>query len=633
MRNRLGRVFSSKPVVRQNSEDIEIEKFYTNAEAARHTFSHLIQTQSLTRPLLVIHGIGGIGKSTLLRIYRLACYRRNVPVSLVDGADITTPIDLLASWSNELNEQNVMLRKFTSALSRYENLQATIKVEADKVQGNLRQVAGKIGKTTAKTAVEVLANMIPGVGPFAAALGGMGTEALLDWLPNFMSKPDLTFYLDATNELTKAFIEDLGEISINFRMVLMLDTYEQTAILDSWLCDVAKQLTNFNVLLTISGRNIPNWDRIWQGWMSRATIISLVEMSSDDVHSLVNRYYFHIRGVNPDPKQVESIVQFARGLPIAVTTVVQLWLTYDVSDFQAVKPQVVADIADRLLEGVPAPIRPIFEAAAILRYFNSESLDNLLDDPSLQGTYNELRRWPFVRTRQEGLALHDTVRDMINESLKLRVPERYKYLHKKAAEYYFCQLSKVELEERRRLLLEQLYHELKADEHTGMKLGLYAVEDSYLQYALDFGHRIFQELSTSDLVNDFSGQQDYASGLLRLGRNDFEESISFFSRALESASLPSEVVFKTKERLAYTLTLHGQLERAVEYYRQCLKLAAEGNQELWQIKAWNGIETTLRRQGYIFEAIEALNNSISTCQRLGMDASFEMAWAQDSLGL
>ena len=92
MRNRLGRVFSSKPVVRQNSEDIEIEKFYTNAEDARHTFSHLIQTQSLTRPLLVIHGIGGIVKSTLLRIYRLACYRRNVPVSLVDGADITRAI-------------------------------------------------------------------------------------------------------------------------------------------------------------------------------------------------------------------------------------------------------------------------------------------------------------------------------------------------------------------------------------------------------------------------------------------------------------------------------------------------------------------------------------------------------------
>lgn len=506
MRNRLGGLFSSKPVARQNSEDVEIEKFYTNAEIARHTFNHLIQTQSLAKSLLVIHGIGGIGKSTLLKIYRLACYRRNVPVSLVDGSDITTPIDLLTSWSNELDEQNITLRRFTSTLSRYKALQSTIKAEMEKVQGNLKQVAGKIGKTTVKTAVEVMANMIPGVGPFAAALGGMGTKALLDWLPNFLSKPDLTFYLDSTNQLTKAFVEDLVEISTHSRIILMLDTYEQVGALDNWICDVAKQLTNLNVLLTISGRNMPKWDRVWQGWMSRATIISLVEMSPDDVRALVNRYYFHLCGVNPDPKQVESIVQFARGLPIAVTTVVQLWLTYNLSDFQAIKPQVVADIADRLLEGVPPPIRPIFEAAAILRHFNSESLDNLLDDPSLRESYNELRRWPFVRTRQEGLALHDTVRDMINESLKLRAPELYKNFHRKAAEYYISQLGKVELEERRRLILEQLYHELKANEQTGMKFGLYVLEESYSQYALDFGERILQELSTPDLVNDFSGE-------------------------------------------------------------------------------------------------------------------------------
>src|SRR2546425_11606545 len=103
-------------------------------------------------------------------------------------------------------------------------------------------------------------------------------------------------------------------------------------------------------------------------------IIELKEMTPDDIGTLVHRYYAYIRSGVPDPKQVEAIVQFARGLPMVATTVVQLWVKYHLEDFQTVRPQVVADLVDRLLEGVPQQIRPAFEVAAVLRYFNVEML-------------------------------------------------------------------------------------------------------------------------------------------------------------------------------------------------------------------------------------------------------------------
>jgi hypothetical protein len=62
------------------------------------------------------------------------------------------------------------------------------------------------------------------------------------------------------------------------------------------------------------------------------------EMTPDDLSTLVYRYYAYIRNGDPDPKQVEAIVQFARGLPIVATTVVQLWVRYGAEDFQAVRP-------------------------------------------------------------------------------------------------------------------------------------------------------------------------------------------------------------------------------------------------------------------------------------------------------
>jgi len=52
-------------------------------------------------------------------------------------------------------------------------------------------------------------------------------------------------------------------------------------------------------------------------------------------------------------KKVEAIIRFARGLPMVVTSAVQLWVKYGVEDFQTVKAEIVANLVDRLMEGVP----------------------------------------------------------------------------------------------------------------------------------------------------------------------------------------------------------------------------------------------------------------------------------------
>jgi tetratricopeptide (TPR) repeat protein len=452
------------PQVRLTDEDTYLTQFYTNTEYALKGYEQLVTATNLPKRLLVIHGLGGTGKSTLLKMYLLLGRRHHVPVAGVTSEDVPSPADVLGGWADDLSRKGISLSAFQKTLNHYRAIQTKVEAEA---KGS--QLARELSKTAAKTAIDMAASAIPIVGPLIGVVGGQSADAFIDWLHSFLSKPDMNLYLDPVKRLNADFLSDLTRVATHQRLVLVIDTYEQMTALDEWMRDLARRLPQ-NVLLVIASRTVPAWERAWQGWMGKAEIIELREMTSDNLQTLVHRYYAYIRGGDPDPKQVEAIVQFARGLPIVATTVVQLWVKYGAEDFLAVRPQVVADLADRLLEGVPKKMRPAFETAAVLRYFNVDALGALLEGSDAEALYAELRLWPFIRTRQEGLAVHDTMREMINEALRVRTPERFRTLHERAIVYYETRLEKASGDERKRYTLERLYHHICADEVSGIQL-------------------------------------------------------------------------------------------------------------------------------------------------------------------
>jgi len=466
----LRRVFGHQQASQPTDEDIDLEQFYTNAEHARQIFEQLVSATNLTKRLLVIHGIGGVGKSTLLKMYALFCHKHRISVALVASEEASSPVDVLADWAGDLDHDGVVLPAFQKTLTRYRALQVKVEDESRKGHQAKSEIAGRMGKAAAKTAINMAASAIPIVGPLVGTVGGESAEAFIDWLHEFLTKPDMDLYLDPTKRLSDDFLSDLARVAApHHRIVLMTDTYERMTALDDWMRELARRLPK-NVLLVLAGRAVPAWERAWPGWMGRTETLELKEMASNDIRTLVHRYYGHIRSGDPDPQQVEAIVQFARGLPMVATTVVQLWVKYGLEEFQTVRPQVVADLVDRLLEGVPQEMRPAFEAAAVLRYFNVEILNALLESGNAETLYAELRRWPFIRSRKEGLAVHDTMREMINEGLHIRTPEHFQMLHERATRYYEVQLQKATSDEREKFASERLYHRVCSDENSGVQL-------------------------------------------------------------------------------------------------------------------------------------------------------------------
>ncbi|MFQ5630294.1 MAG: hypothetical protein ACE5I1_16105, partial [bacterium] len=112
----------------------------------------------------------------------------------------------------------------------------------------------------------------------------------------------------------ESFLEDVIQLTKKQRVVLLIDTYEQMTGVDNWIREMVMRKPA-NLFVVIAGRAPLNsdWDRYWPGWMAKAYIEELRPMTEDDLRILIRRYYSTMRGDEPVSRQVEEIVDFARG--------------------------------------------------------------------------------------------------------------------------------------------------------------------------------------------------------------------------------------------------------------------------------------------------------------------------------
>src|SRR5947209_3380776 len=106
------------------------EAYFTNVDHLQNYFRATLTAETLLKRLLIVHGVGGVGKSSLLGMFRLHCKRVGIPVALTSGDQAKSTVEVLSDWNSDLGQDGVALRAFTERLERYRAIQAKVEQQA-----------------------------------------------------------------------------------------------------------------------------------------------------------------------------------------------------------------------------------------------------------------------------------------------------------------------------------------------------------------------------------------------------------------------------------------------------------------------------------------------------------------------
>jgi hypothetical protein len=227
--------------------------------------------------------------------------------------------------------------------------------------------------------------------------------------------------LGAAVATTADAAERLG--ALGRRVALALDTYEVFRLLDAWLRVELFPLLPPNVSLVLAGRDRPlsAWF-LCSGSYGLPRNVTLGPLPEADALSLLER-----GGVAAG--RARGINRFACGHPLALRLAAVAAPAWEDAETESAPPaahRVVEELTRLYLGDVGDPLtRRALDAASVLRRTTLSLLGATLPGVEPGLAFERLRDLPFVESEQDGLHIHDLVRQAIALSLRAADPSRY----------------------------------------------------------------------------------------------------------------------------------------------------------------------------------------------------------------
>jgi DNA-binding response OmpR family regulator len=207
--------------------------------------------------------------------------------------------------------------------------------------------------------------------------------------------------------------------SLGDRVVLVLDTYEQLRLLDTWLRQELVPGLRENTRLALAGREPPV-----AAWISDfgdlLAVVPLANLAAVDAGALLRR-----EGLSG--ADALRVTRFTHGHPLALRLAASArGARPDLTVPDAAVATVVTELARVYLSGLDQPTRAVLDAACTLRRPTLSLLGALLPDIPPHDAYDMLRPLPFVELGPDGLVLHVTVREVVAALLRVNDPQAYR---------------------------------------------------------------------------------------------------------------------------------------------------------------------------------------------------------------
>ncbi|MBI3745114.1 MAG: winged helix-turn-helix domain-containing protein [Chloroflexi bacterium] len=201
------------------------------------------------------------------------------------------------------------------------------------------------------------------------------------------------------------------------RVILIVDTYELLRMLDPWFRQTFVPALPDTVRIVLSGREPP-----MSGWLSdfgglfRGIAVENLTRSGAEV--LLER-----EGL--DAAEADGVYRLARGHPLSLRLAAVALSGRSQVGLEARTVKAVVEGLTELYLGVLDPkTREALDAASVVRRPTLSLLGAMLPDTAPQDAFARLRSLPFVQLGDDGLVVHDTVREAVAALLRSADPER-----------------------------------------------------------------------------------------------------------------------------------------------------------------------------------------------------------------
>lgn len=531
-------------------------RLFTGREKERRFFASMLEGREPTR-VLVVTGMGGIGKTELLKQFQHLADERHVPWVRIDGSTAEDVPRILDEIARQLVAKDIKLEPLGRSLREYARIRAKLPAPA---RAAFTMTAEAIGGAT---------HAIPGIPPELAAGAQAASGDLAASIYDVLKPADVELYLDAPRRLTDRFVRSLSNTRRG--IVLFFDTYEKMLGLDPWLRDLALRVTDCSVWLVTAGQ--AKLDTRW----SEVSDVRELAMSSLTIREA--RFFLKCRGLT-DPTLIESIARFSYGIPLALHLAADLALDHAIHDFDQApqKQQIVNQLLQRTAAAAGPEETRMLLACAIPRSLKVPLVQHLLPDSNASAIMADLHDRPYVVYQPKGLALHDSIREFAYAKLRYENQLLFEQLQKAAVAYYDAQLA-APAEEHRELAemwleqaQERLYHTLELDEEQGCQYfnALYWQVDSRFLFAdcLNLANVFLRHPFTKDQFSRL-GRVYKAHALYDLDR--WEEAKALQQQVLEANPDPDTRSLVLGE-LGRTCTMLNQWDQARRYLEEAITL-------------------------------------------------------------
>ncbi|CQR64699.1 tetratricopeptide repeat protein [Streptomyces leeuwenhoekii] len=412
--------------------------------------------------LFHVRGVGGVGKSTLLREWQGAARRAGAVTAAVDENDVHGVQQALAELARQLAGQAGPLKEYDRAAEQYRREQETA-AEPVPADGE----ASMTSRVAAQAALGAV-SLIPGAGVVSAMANPDAAAQGLDRLRAGARARGRRARSGDAAGVSRAFVAELGRLCGRYRwVVLFLDTWEVTGrYLDGWLRDLLEDAFGplpANVMVVLAGRDeLP--EREWAALRALVADVPLEVFTVAETRALLAA-----RGVT-EPGVVEAVSQSSMGLPLLVEL---LALTRPAA---AEDVDAEGDAVDTAVERFVRWITDARQRETVLACALAPQLNEDIFAAAAPDRTRELWGWlceqPFVSGRGDFKQYHAVVRASMVRQQRARSPRRWTEAHLRLADAHAAWRAELEqgLTEAkrwgdarwRRHRLDETYHRLCA---------------------------------------------------------------------------------------------------------------------------------------------------------------------------